>query len=301
MLSVDGLPLHPLIVHLPVVLVPLVAAGAGMFVVVPKWRRVLGPLVVGLAVAAAAGAVAATWSGDALGEALRRGAELDDHRAFGERARNYAVLLALATAAMVASERWWGARSPARVLGAGAAVVVIAVGATAAVGFTGHTGARLAWAGKVPAAGATDPAPGGAATPSSVLGASDDVPAVPGASDDRIGGPARPESPGVDVVLGEWALITSVAEVPPGPTTFRFVNRGAVAHAFRIRSAGSGKHRLEWRAAVVAPGESAELAADLPAGAFELDCPIEDGHGEHDALGMEAPLAVRVGAPAPGS
>jgi plastocyanin len=104
-------------------------------------------------------------------------------------------------------------------------------------------------------------------------------------------------APAVDVVLGEWALVTSVAEVAPGVTRFRFRNLGTVAHAFRIRSAGSGKNRLEWRSEVVGPGGSADLLADLPAGTFELDCPIEDAHGEHDALGMEAPLTVRPGAP----
>lgn len=39
------------------------------------------------------------------------------------------------------------------------------------------------------------------------------------------------------------------------------------------------------------------MTADLPAGVLELDCPIEDGFGEHDELGMESIHNARAGAP----
>jgi plastocyanin len=105
-------------------------------------------------------------------------------------------------------------------------------------------------------------------------------------------------SPGVDLTLGEWALVPSVGEAPPGTITFRFRNQGTVDHALRIRTTGSGKNRLEWRAEAVSPGETALLVADLPPGTYEIDCPVEDGHGEHDQLGMEIVFTVREGAPA---
>ncbi|HET9202805.1 MAG TPA: cupredoxin domain-containing protein [Acidimicrobiia bacterium] len=103
-------------------------------------------------------------------------------------------------------------------------------------------------------------------------------------------------SPGVEIALGEWALVPSAVEAPPGMITFRFRNLGTVPHALRIRTAGSGDNRLEWRAEAVSPGETALLVADLAPGTYEIDCPIEDAHGEHDQLGMEMIFTVHEGA-----
>ena len=98
--------------------------------------------------------------------------------------------------------------------------------------------------------------------------------------------------PGVDISLGEWALVPSATEARPGTITFRFRNFGTVPHALRIRTSGSGRDRLEWRADAVAPGESGILVANLAPGTYDIDCPIEDGHGEHDQLGMEMSFTV---------
>lgn len=105
-------------------------------------------------------------------------------------------------------------------------------------------------------------------------------------------------TPGVDITLGEWALVPSVEEAPPGTTTFRFRNRGTVRHALRIRTPGSGGDRREWRSETVGPGESGLLVADLPPGTYEVDCPVEGADGEHDQLGMEMLFTVRDGAAA---
>ena len=112
-------------------------------------------------------------------------------------------------------------------------------------------------------------------------------------------------TPGVDIAQGEWALVPSTAEARPGTITFRFRNLGTVPHALRIRTPGSGGDRLEWRAEAVGPGESGLLVVDLAAGTYQIDCPIEDGHGEHDELGMEMLFTVHDGAaelaPLPGT
>ncbi|HVM08370.1 MAG TPA: DUF2231 domain-containing protein [Acidimicrobiales bacterium] len=287
---VDGLPLHPLVVHLPVVLIPAVAAGMAAYVVRPRWRRPLGIVLAAMAVVCAGAAIVAVWSGEQLGGALRRGDELRSHQALGERTRAYAVVLAIATVALVAFERVRGRHLASRVTAGGAAVAVVALGATIAVAMAGHSGARLAWEEEVAVArggdrGAPVTARGMGEVASGGSGASGAAPVAPA------------DEPFVDVVLGEWALMSSTDQAPPGTVTFRFRNRGAVPHALRIRSAGSGKNRLEWRSNVVQPGEEGVLTVDLPAGTFELDCPIEDGHGEHDALGMETTFTVRAGAP----
>ena len=104
------------------------------------------------------------------------------------------------------------------------------------------------------------------------------------------------EIAGVDITLGEWALVPSVTEARPGPITFRFRNLGTVSHALRIRTSGSGRDRLEWRAEAIGPGETGLLIADLAPGTYDIDCPIEDAHGEHDQLGMEMSFTVHDGA-----
>jgi plastocyanin len=108
---------------------------------------------------------------------------------------------------------------------------------------------------------------------------------------DGVGLPAA-GTPGVDIAQGEWALVPSASEARPGRITFRFRNLGSVPHALRIRTPGSGGERLEWRAEAVMPGESGLLVADLAPGTYEIDCPIEDAHGEHDGLGMEMLFTV---------
>lgn len=292
---VDGLPLHPLIVHLPVVVIPLVATGLGVYALVPRWRRPLGFVLAALALAAAGASILAVWSGGQLSEALHHGEEVESHAELGQRTRAYAVVLAGAIAALVVYER--RAKVATRVAGVAAAATVVAIGSTVAVAMTGHTGAKLAWQEEMaalPRVPASDGAPAReasqlAATSRPVAPVDPAAPAVPP-------GESAAAEPGVDVTLGEWALVSSLVEAPPGEVTFRFRNRGTVPHALRIRSAGSGKNRLEWRSPVVGPGEDGTITAALPAGSFELDCPVEDGHGEHDALGMETTFTVRPGA-----
>ena len=46
--TIFGLPAHPLLVHIPVVLIPLCAAGAVWIVVWPSWRPRIGWIVVAL-------------------------------------------------------------------------------------------------------------------------------------------------------------------------------------------------------------------------------------------------------------
>jgi plastocyanin len=100
-------------------------------------------------------------------------------------------------------------------------------------------------------------------------------------------------------------LVPSAAEARPGTITFRFRNLGTVDHALRIRTSGSGRDRLEWRAEAIGPGETGLLVADLAPGTYDIDCPIEDAHGEHDQLGMETTFTVHDGAadlaPLPGA
>ncbi|MBY5162042.1 DUF2231 domain-containing protein [Salsipaludibacter albus] len=295
----DGLPLHPLVVHAPVVLIPLVATGLVAWVVWPSTRKWLGPVLAALAVGAAATAVLATLTGEQLAEVLQRGDAVEVHEERGELTRLVAIVMALGVVGLAAVDRWatesWAATSRLP----GIVVTVVALAATVGVGLTGHSGATLAWEDKIDAALGADgddataaPAP---TTP---------VPSVAATPPPTSPGPDPAPTPGsvaveelVDVVLGEWTIVMSVDEAPPGPTRFRIRNAGTHTHAFRIRTPGSGGDRQEWRSDPIAPGEQVEVEWDLPTGDLEVDCPVEDEAGEHDALGMEAVLTVREGAP----
>ena len=66
--TVLGLPLHPLVVHAVVVLLPLVALGVMALAVVPRWRARLALPLLGLLVVGAGSAVVAMLSGNEFAE-----------------------------------------------------------------------------------------------------------------------------------------------------------------------------------------------------------------------------------------
>jgi hypothetical protein len=76
MLTVDGIPAHPLVVHAVVVLLPLAAVGTLLVVARPVWRRQLGVWVLLLAVAGVAAVPVATQTGEQLQRALGGGGPL---------------------------------------------------------------------------------------------------------------------------------------------------------------------------------------------------------------------------------
>lgn len=141
-MDVFGLPLHPLIVHAAVVLVPLAAIGA-LLVLASGWVRTrYGWLTAAAAVAGAAACVAARLSGEALAATMGGGGALvQAHRMWGELAPFPAVALALALPATLLLERrtrggWW------------AGLVVTAASSLAClvlVVLTGHSGATAVW------------------------------------------------------------------------------------------------------------------------------------------------------------
>ena len=71
-MEIAGLPLHPLVVHLAVVLVPGAAIAFIATMWHPAWRRAYLWLVVLAAVGGAVGAFVAAQSGEMLEDAIRR-------------------------------------------------------------------------------------------------------------------------------------------------------------------------------------------------------------------------------------
>lgn len=166
--TVAGLPVHPLVVHAAVILLPLSAVGLIVIVLVPRWRRTFGWLVLAGLAAGAVAAFIAKESGEAL--AARVG-EPADHAQLGDVLPLVAVLLLVAAAAWFTVDR--RARSGpagrsstlANVLGAGAAVLAVATIALTVL--VGHSGAEAVWAGRITAtdAAATTPSPDSGAGP----------------------------------------------------------------------------------------------------------------------------------------
>jgi Predicted membrane protein (DUF2231) len=146
-MSVDGIPLHVLVVHLAVVLTPLTALGALVWVSRPRWRGTLRvPLL-----AVALGAVVTVWlafySGpDYLHDPRFAKASPEKLDLFRLHARYARLLLwsvtGCAFALFVAIDRPDGRGG--RLLPA--AVAVLAVAALVTVVFTGHAGAKASWA-----------------------------------------------------------------------------------------------------------------------------------------------------------
>jgi hypothetical protein len=146
-MSLDGIPLHVLVVHLAVVLTPLTCGAALAWATVPGWRPTLqGPLVIG-----AVGALVAVWAAYYSGpdywlQPQFKHASNAQVRLFAEHKRDARLLVwsasAFALAILMAVERSSGRTGVAlRWVAAGAALVTLVL-----VVITGHAGAKAVWA-----------------------------------------------------------------------------------------------------------------------------------------------------------
>lgn len=144
-----GIPLHPLVVHGAVVLVPLAALG---LLVIPwraAWRRAYGIPVAAIAVAGSGFSLLATQSGKSFEEASEAaGHRLGEHPELGDTAMLFALGLGIVAVALVAYDRF-GSRfkieSTAYARGLALICGVAAVAAVATMYQAGHSGAEVAW------------------------------------------------------------------------------------------------------------------------------------------------------------
>lgn len=139
-----GLPLHPLIVHLAVVLLPLAALGAIAIAVRPAWSKRFGVLVVAGAAAGAIAAVISKNSGEDLAQQVGVTAE---HLDYGNLMPLIAGgFLALVTVFWLFDRGVPGNRG--RPLWLKALAAVVALAAIVVIGWTaltGHSGAEAVW------------------------------------------------------------------------------------------------------------------------------------------------------------
>ena len=154
-MELNGVPLHPLVVHAVVVLGPLAALTGLVYAAVPRWRWLLRwPLLV-LAVVTAATAFLATTSGDELLEARPELEPLvEEHEERGELLRNVAlgyvpvsVLAAWALGGVSALASGRGAQETRGAFGVLAAVLlaVASVALLVTLFLAGDSGAQAVW------------------------------------------------------------------------------------------------------------------------------------------------------------
>lgn len=146
-MDVLGLPLHPLVVHAAVVLLPLAAVGALILSVAPRWRERYGWLNFGFAVAAYAAALVARLSGLDLADrtGLRGTPAVAAHEAWGQWAPRPALLLAVGLLALLLLDRRKDRDGDALHWAAVVLTVLAALATLVVVGVTGHLGATAVW------------------------------------------------------------------------------------------------------------------------------------------------------------
>ena len=152
-MELNGVPLHPLVVHAVVVLGPLAAFAGLAYAFVPKWRWLLRWPLVALAVITAVASFVAVQAGDAMLD-LRPELEplVQEHEERGELLRN--VALAYAVVSLVAAWALGGVSALASGTGARETRFGIPVMAFLALGavallvtlyLAGDSGARAVW------------------------------------------------------------------------------------------------------------------------------------------------------------
>jgi uncharacterized membrane protein len=152
-----GLPAHPLLVHVPVVLVPIAAVMAIALAIRPKWLDRFGWWLVGTSGVGFLGAILAAGSGESLEEKVRESDILEHHTQLGETARLVAGILFVVALLIVGVHKWMQ-KNPTKSNGAtnfmksqvgvvvASAVLVISAGAAAyTMVDAGHQGAKASW------------------------------------------------------------------------------------------------------------------------------------------------------------
>jgi uncharacterized membrane protein len=156
-----SLPNHPLLVHIPVVLVPLAALGAIAIAVRPKWMTHYGFLLLGTTAVGFVGAVLAAGTGEDLLEQFTNAGQsvsptLQRHVDTGDTARGVSGLFFLMVLLWVGFA-WWRRRAGEEQAAAkvrrpkvlAAVLMVLAIGAgvaaTTVITIAGHNGAKSVW------------------------------------------------------------------------------------------------------------------------------------------------------------
>ncbi len=151
-------PLHPVLVHFPIVLILLGTLVAIPAIFLRRWQ--LPQITAGLLLLGAFGAFAATWSGEEDQEKMKLSPQaeevMEEHEEWGERARN----LALGAAAGAVAAAVLG-RFPKACKGLATVTALAAVAASFCVLEAGHYGGKLVYQHAAGVGATPNPSPGG--------------------------------------------------------------------------------------------------------------------------------------------
>jgi predicted membrane protein DUF2231 len=151
--SIAGLPLHPLLVHATVVIVPAAAMSVLLAALWPRFRRWAGMLPLGLAVVGLILDPLSTASGESLEHQVGESALIEKHSELADGLLPWMIVLVVTAAA----QYWWNWRQNRRELRERASsrawvpvvisvlAVVAALGSSVQVVLIGHSGAKAAW------------------------------------------------------------------------------------------------------------------------------------------------------------
>lgn len=158
--SFGNIPSHPLLVHVPVVLVPLSMVATVLMVLLPSLRRRFGSLAVVILTIAFAGTIIAARSGSSLEKAYTAAGEaipdvLKQHADMGTRLQFVVGAYLCLTIVWIVRSRRSGADygdddrilSQARLITAAIVVLVVTAGSFSSILTlrTAHSGARSVW------------------------------------------------------------------------------------------------------------------------------------------------------------
>ena len=145
--TVFGLPVHALVLHVVVILVPLAAAGVVCIAAVPRWRARFGVLVVAIATAGLAAVPVATRSGgkleDRLGASGVVAKQINHHQLWGQRVIWPTLAMWLLAIVLVLMDRQRRRGTAVTVVAVLAALA--AVSAATVVAIAGHLGSTAVW------------------------------------------------------------------------------------------------------------------------------------------------------------
>jgi uncharacterized membrane protein len=155
--TLAGLPAHPLLLHVPVVLVPVLSGATVALLAKPEWRRRYGIAWAVVALVAMAFTVLAAGAGEAFraSRPIFASPALNEHAELGDQLKAIVVMLSAGIVGVVLADRLHGPgllgrlarfahRPPLfRLIKVGLAL--LAVLALVWVVRTGHSGARVAW------------------------------------------------------------------------------------------------------------------------------------------------------------
>lgn len=146
MQKIFGLPAHPLMVHLPIVLIPVVSIAAMLLAMRREWRGRFGLALIAASAVSCVAIFVAKQSGEELFALMNQAPDIAHHESLADTTLMFTLALFVSIVAMVFFHRRGTAKKRSRLaVGLSAVTIVLAVLATVGTIQTGHEGAKLSW------------------------------------------------------------------------------------------------------------------------------------------------------------